>query len=331
MVTRDATRRVWFHRSRSGPLTGGDVKHSHYFGHVLRMPGFEPRITFSGEPSDGSLARDRRWLWSARDAAAPKWRPEPRDLLFIAGTDWRYLAERGLEALPNPRINLIQGVRHADTASDLYAYLSKKAVRICVSPEVADAVSATGRIKGPVLTIPNGVDLSPFDPAEDGSPAGYERRRQPLAIIGYKRPDLAWSLAERLDAESIPHLLLVKPLDRRAFLALLAETRVAVCLPHSTEGFYLPALEAMASGALVVTLDCVGNRGFCHHDRNCLIAEPRADSLLDMTKRALARSGPERGPLHRHARDTVLGHSLEAERARFHAVLKDIDRLWRTG
>ena len=29
----------------------------------------------------------------------------------------------------------------------------------------------------------------------------------------------------------------------------------------------------MASGCLTVTLDCVGNRGFCRHDENCLIAE----------------------------------------------------------
>ena len=321
-------RRVWFHRSYGG-LTGGDVKHAQYFDHVRRMPGFEPKLTFRGEPANESIARERRRLWPVGDAAAPNWEPGPRDLLFLAGRDWRYLAERRLEALPNPRINLIQGVRHADTATELYGYLSEKAVRICVSQEVADAVSAAGRTRGPVLTIPNGVDLRPFDPARDGSPAGYERRRQPLAIIGYKRPDLAWSLSGGLDAESIPHLLLVRPLDRRAFLALLAETRIAVCLPHPTEGFYLPSLEAMASGALVVTLDCVGNRGFCHHDRNCLIAEPRPPSLLEMTKRALARSGPERGRMHRHARDTALRHSLEAERARFHAVLEDIDRLWR--
>ena len=330
-VTRDVARRVWFHRSCSGLLTGGDVKHSHYFDHVLRMPGFGPRITFSGEPSSGSLVRERRRLWPAGDRPAPRWEPGPRDLLFIAEVDWRYLAERRLEALPNPRIKMIQHVQHADAATERYDYLSEKAVRICVSREGADVISATGRTRGPVLPIPNGIDLSPFEPAEGGSPVGYEKRRQPLVNIGYKRPDLAWSLSDGLDAESIPHLLIVKPLDRRAFLALLTETRVAVCLPHSTEGFYLPALEAMASGALVVTLDRVGNRGFCHHDRNCFIAKPCAGSLLDMTKRALVEPALQRGHLHRRARGTALRHSLEAERARFHAILKDIDRIWRTG
>ena len=32
--------------------------------------------------------------------------------------------------------------------------------------------------------------------------------------------------------------------------------------------------------------------------------------------------------MHRQALDTAVGHSLEAERARFHAILDDVDRLW---
>ena len=103
-----------------------------------------------------------------------------------------------------------------------------------------------------------------------------------------------------------------------------------VCLPYEEEGFYLPAIEAMASGCLVVTLDCIGNRGFCRHEDNCLIAERSSESLLEVTKRAFAMSVPDRGRLHRQAYDTVADHSLEVERERFHAVLGDIDRLWRT-
>ena len=87
----------------------------------------------------------------------------------------------------------------------------------------------------------------------------------------------------------------------------------------------------MASGCMVVTLDCVGNRSFCRHEDNCLLAEPNAESLFDMTRRARAMPASERADLHRRARTTAAVHSLQAERARFHAILKDIDRLWRTG
>ena len=90
-----------------------------------------------------------------------------------------------------------------------------------------------------------------------------------------------------------------------------------MCLPLEREGFYLPALEAMASGCLVVTLDCIGNRGFCRHDANCLVAEHDPESLFRATRRVLAMAVPERERMHRQAGDTAAGHSLEAERSRF--------------
>ena len=330
-MARTTARTVWFHRGIAA-LTGGQVKHGHYFDHVRTMPGFSRKLTFSKPPPNEARARERQALWPAEDGSlVARWIPVSGDVLFLEGVDWLYLAENGLLALANPRINLVQGVRHADEslAPNLYRYLAERAVRICVSQEVADAISATGRPKGPILTIPNGIDIALFEADEEGSPAGYETRRQSITIVGYKSPDLARGLSERLDAECIEHLLVMKFLDRSAFLDLLAESRVAVCLPYAVEGFYLPAIEAMASGSVVVTLDCVGNRSFCLHAENCLVAEPGPESLLRMTKRALAMPAPERGLLHQRARDTAVRHSLEAERERFHAVLTDIDYLWR--
>ena len=322
-------RTVWFYRDYVR-LSGGHLKHSHYFDHVRHMPGFTPRITFSAEPANASLARERERLWQVGDgAAAERWEPAGRDLLFLAGLDWRYLDRSGLSALANPRINLVQHVRHAHKDNVRYRHLSERAIRICVSQETADAISATGRTRGPVLTIPNGTDATPFEAAGDGSPLGFDERPRSLTLVGYKRPELARALSQRLDAAHIAHPPATEFLDRNAFLALLGESRIAVCLPHKREGFYLPALEAMASGCLVVTLDCIGNRGFCRDGVNCLIAEPTPESLLSVTTRALALSGPARNRLHRGAREIAAEHSLEAERQRFHAILGDIDALWR--
>ena len=326
-------RTVWFYREYVR-LFGGHLKHSHYFDHVLRMPGFTPRITFGGEePLNETLARERRQLWPAGEqGVGMRWEPEHRDVLFLEGaSDWPYLIKSGLETLTNPRINLIQHVRHAHEDNVRYRYLAERAVRICVSQEVADAISATGRTNGPVLTIPNGIDVAPVGLDGKGLPAGYEKRCRSIVIAGYKSPDLARGLSERLDAERIEHLLVMEFLERSTFLDLLANSRIAVCLPRAEEGFYLPALEAMASGCLVVTLDCIGNRGFCLPEENCLVAEPAPESLFRATKSALATSGSERGRLLRRAQDTAAEHSLDVERVRFHAILADIDRLWRTG
>ena len=332
---REATRRVWFYRECWPRPTGGHLKHAHYFDHVARLPGFEPVITFGEAPSEPSFARERDRYWpSGPGGPAERWEPRPRDVLFLEGaSDWPYLIANGLETLPNPRINLIQGIRHAHEHDVRYRYLGERAVRMCVSREVADAIAATGRTVGPILTIPNGIDVTVFEPVGEGSPAEYGTRPIPVTIAGYKSPDLARALSGRLDSQPVEHRLLTEFRERGAYLALLARSRVAVCLPlpREPEGFYLPALEAMALGCLVVTVDCTGNRGFCHHEENCLIADGSPESLLGMTQRALAMPAPERARLHRRARDTAARHSLDAERARFHAVLGDIDRLWREG
>lgn len=315
---------VWFHREYTR-LRGGHLKHAHYFGHVGRMPGFVPRITFTGERPTEALARERLQLWPPGAAGpASLWSPCADDVLFLAGVDWRYLTAGGFDSLPNPRVNLVQHVRHAHEGTELYGYLAHRAVRICVSQEVADAISGTGCVNGPVLAIPNGIEtLSAESPIGTG---GAERR--PVVIAGYKEPGLARAVADRLVAMGIEHLLLTEFLAREKFLEFLAGSRIAVCLPRAEEGFYLPALEAMASGCLVVTLDCIGNRGFCNHEANCLIAEPAADALAAAVQRALGLAAGQQQNLKVQAAATAREYSLDAERKRFHAVLRDIDRLW---
>ena len=114
-----------------------------------------------------------------------------------------------------------------------------------------------------------------------------------------------------------------------AFLELLAASQIAVCLPLKQEGFYLPALEALASGCLLITQDCIGNRSFCRHEDNCLIAGPSPESLAATVKTAMQLPAPERLRLLRRAAATATEHSLAAERRRFHVTLKEIDPLWR--
>ncbi|MDE0420311.1 MAG: sulfotransferase domain-containing protein [Gammaproteobacteria bacterium] len=323
-----APRVVWFHREYAR-LTGGHVKHAHYFEHVSRLAGYSRRIVFDGAAVDERLGRERAALWPAAcGERATRWQPGERDILFLAGTDWRYHAQAGLDDIGIPHVNLIQHVRHGHPGTELHGYLDKRAVRICVSDEVADAIRATGRANGPVLVIPNGTDRSPAQVDVNGS-VGFGERAETVTIVGYKRGDLAAALSRRLDEQRIPHLALGDFIGRDAFLSLLERTRIAVCLPRPEEGFYLPALEAMAAGCTVITLDCVGNRSFCRNGHNCLVAEPDPESLARAVGHAAGLTPPDRRRLHANAADTVQAHSLETERKRFHEVLLDIDRLWK--
>ena len=184
-VTRKATailsgrfrpRTVWFTRSINirpyGFNNGGNLKHSHYFDHVQRTPSFARKIVFRDQFS--KECTNSHALWPSDSTA--RFEPDARDVLFLAGLDWSYLVENRMDSLPNPKINFIQSIRYAHQDTEHYRYLAYRAIRICVSQEVADAISATNQVNGPIITIPNGTDVTPVNPAEGlpRPPAGYD-------------------------------------------------------------------------------------------------------------------------------------------------------------
>ena len=293
------------------------------------MPGFAARVAFTGGPLNEVLERERRCLWPVGDIdGVAGWTPTSGDVLFVAGTDWRYLSAMALDGTNHPRMNLVQHVRHADPNTELWSYLPRRAIRICVSAEVADAIAATGRPRGPSVAIPNATDLPPWDWGDPTARSAWAARPRRIVVVGYKRPELAMAVSERLTRRSIAHEAVLGFRHRSAFLGMLAETQVAVCLPNRTEGFYLPALEAMASGCVVVTLDAVGNHGFCRDGKNCILARPDGESLARAVAHTLLLSDAARDSLLAGAAETVAAHAPQVERSRFHAVLGDVDHLW---
>lgn len=316
-------RTVLFYRDFEG-FTGGHLKVWDYFNHVRTAPGHTARIHFSVR---SRWDETNPWL-ARRDAVLPGWDPDAADGLFLAGMDWEKLPSAPRERLPQPVLNLIQHVRHADPADPRFRFLRHRAVRICVSEPVRDALASTGRVNGPLVVIPNGVDLAAFP-----VPVPPEDRAIGLLICGLKQAALASELAAALGPTLPGGAGQVETLDtalpRPQFLKRLASARRAVFLPHRTEGFYLPALEAMQLQTLVLCPDCVGNRTFCRDGETALVpATFDLPGLRDAVARALALEPAEEARIKARATDVAAAHSLTAERMAFHRLLAGLDDLW---
>ena len=227
------------------------------------------------------------------------------------------LLDRGI-----PILNLIQHVRHAADWSIQSDYLERKAIRLCVSQEVAEAVEAAGS-RGPTIVIPNGVDVPDrrFSIVPEARPVD-------LLIAGLKQPVLAARAAQRLAAPGRSIEVLTEHVSRDDFLDAMRRARVTLFLPNEEEGFYLPALEGMALGTIVVCPDCVGNRSFCLPGVNAFRPEFRFDDIVQDAETALALEEPAAEALRRGAVETARNHSLDVERKKFHQVLADLDALW---
>jgi Glycosyl transferases group 1 len=247
------------------------------------------------------------------------------DVLFLSGIDWRGMIpieER--DEYRRPIINLVQHVWHACPNDPLnrHRFLPHKAIRICVSPQIAKAITRTGRVRGPVFTIPDGLDLSAVTEM-----AGAPARDIDLLVAANKRPELGRSVAARLRGEGRTVELVDERIPRPELVRLMARARVSVLVPNPKEGFYLPALEGMAVGTVVVCPDCIGNRSFCLPGENCFRPEYDEDRIVEAAATAL-REEPGPDELRARALATARAHDIADERSAFLEILDRVDDLW---
>lgn len=304
------TRRLLFHRDFR-LYQGGHGKVWDYYRHTAAHPGWEPSIHFTS----GSLSAGNPWHEAAAEGIVPAWRPDQCDALFLAGMDWLAWPR---DRADTPVVNFIQHVRHAEQGTDVNAFLGRRAIRICVSDAVADALRACG-VRSPVITIDAALDVPAIGPSNSSVRSG-------IVIGASKQPALGKELAAALRLRGKHTTLLDTLIPRDQYLATLAGADIAVLLPNPSEGFYLPALEAMALGCVTVVPDCVGNRAYVQAGVNVLIPEYTLEGLL------AAVSSLEEAPLRARLRDagsaSAARFSQEREREAFHAVLDDLPALW---
>lgn len=307
-MTEPRSRTILFRRDFRR-FTGGHLKVWDYFRHALHAECIRPEI-FLTPGSDRVPGNPWQGL---HPPPLAEWRPSEADILFLAGLDWLEVPA----STDRPVINLIQGLRHADPGDPRREFLARPATRICVSDEVALAIEATGLVNGPVHVIPNGIDVG-------APPPERQVRDIQVLIAGAKNAAVAADLAGRLRAAGIGSECLCDIVPRQTFLGLLARATVVVTLPRRREGFFLPALEAMALGAVVVCPDCVGNRSFCRDGQTALVPAYEIEPIVASVRAALGLPRSETDRILRSASSIATAHSLEAERASFLRILERI-------
>ena len=283
---------VLFHRNFQH-FQGGHLKVFDYFQHVRSSPSHDAVIEFSADSvwdDSNPWSRMRDAVVSAGDTVRP-------DMRFLAGMDWGRLSPEERVSSPLPIVNLIQGVRHARRGSALHEFLAYPAIRICVSDEVREALEGASPVNGPIFTIPVGIDLEQLPPA---LPA--QERNDECLVLAVKDPPLGSSIAERIRAAGYPVRLVERPVARDELLGAMARAKVAVLLPLQVEGAYIPALECMALGSVVVCPDCVGNRAFCRDGVTALVPARTARALAESALQALSASAQELDPMLAAAR-----------------------------
>lgn len=289
--------------------TGGNIKLRDYFLHAAAHPAIEADVWFA---SGGEAAEDD--IWSEVDPRHLVRDPAFADYRFVCvnGKDWPLLPETMGSA------ETVHFVQHAGYLGDsvLRGYLARPAHRVCTTQALCDAIAPVAN--GPVSLVPIGVADGFF--ARAGEPKDVK-----VAIVGTKQPAFAAELAGRLHALGLAPVLVGESwLAHGDVQALFRSAVVLVALPLPVEGFFLPALEGMAAGCVVVTNDAVGNRGHCIAGETCLLpALGDLDAHVAAIVVALGDSDLRRR-LVEGGRRAAAPHTMTAERAAFHAFVNGL-------
>jgi hypothetical protein len=327
-------RRVLFHRFfniYNGGTSGGQIKVRDYFEHLKNAEYFSPKVYFNPK----TLWFDNPAnVWASYRNSKDEikvWEIGINDILFLSGVDWMILDEKQKLSPPVPVVNIAHP-RHTRTQDKRNEFLKYPAIRITKSSLSKSILEKYG-VNGPVFLIPDAIDPKDI-PAPNLNP------EIDILIVGLKNPELAKKIYKAqlflnnfrkkklvIDVQLPPKLP-----TRTDFLNLVNNSKTIVFLPleekFGSEGFYLPALEAMFMKKLVICPFAVGNIDFCIDDKTCIMPKYNFLSILFSIKKALNLTDNERERLISNASEITKNHLLENEKKAVINLLKQVDTIW---
>jgi len=124
-----------------------------------------------------------------------------------------------------------------------------------------------------------------------------------------------------------------EPVGWRELRELYQWSDVFLATPLVEEGFYMPGLEAMAAGAVVISSDAGGNRAYCRFGENCIeVGFEDAGGYVGALKSLREGGTREIERLRRGGYEAVKLHTLEHEQERFGEFMERlVGRLDRLG
>jgi hypothetical protein len=310
---------------------GGVVKLFDYVGHV-RSLGYDVSVRCR-EPLDSTAPLFRRpELGALLDDAGVSFhttrgfRLAEGDLQLVSLPVNLHSAYRRLEPWMSPEriIHIVQNTRHVNPAwhSGIGTrMLTWPAARISINSIVADTISPWLDRRAFHRVINLGHDVDFFF---------LERTK------GVGRPlRVAYTTWKSHVGELVRHALAA---DRFVEFRAIREyatwddlrdlyhwADVFLATPNLEEGMYLPGLEAMAAGCVVVTPDAGGNMAYCRPGENCLLVGYDAvNDYVEAIKGISAMSADRVSGLRDAGYRTTEDFSMARERAEFARYLADL-------
>lgn len=301
-------------------VRGAHYKTYDFFHHILANNEFIPMVAFDAES---------KWFeglpWYKHFSTMPtleKLTTKP-DIFFLnSGKDWLRILKHINIPSTTPIISPVNHFKAVNPHHPAYSLLSKKAVRICPSPELFEAIKNHPNTNGPCLYVPNGVHVPPeFQ---------YSKINKEIdvLIIGQKNPIMANQLLGQLSHLDLNVRCLDSWVDKYDFHHNLAKSKISIHLPKKVEAHYIPAIESMMLNSLVIMPNCIGNETYAKHNQNCIITKYDVQSIYGRLKRILDLSSEKFNEIINQARKDAQFFSIEQEKLHINEVIEIAINEW---
>ena len=283
--------------------TGGHQKVHDYLTHFIAM-GWRPSLYLSNK------AKTNRTLFENIPSVEyqESFNPNDADIVFLAGMDWQdYLPIRDAK---KPVINLIQHVRHADKNEALFAFLKEPAIRLCVSNSVKEAIAPFANGPCHVIKMGHKLDILPISHSND------------IYILANKQPQLGRKICEWAKDRGLSVILHDSTQEKASVTKAMAESFMTLALPHKTEGFYLPGIEAMFYSKVAIVPYCVANKEYFCKGANMLVPHYTEESIKKAILSCLKRGTIENCFREYIGKKIARQYSLHNERKTLSACLR---------
>jgi hypothetical protein len=301
---------IAFYRHYQG-YTGGHQKVCDYIQHTLASGLYTPTLYLKNDTDDqASLFNDLADIHYVKH-----YQPDRADVVFLAGMDWQ--AYQPFFAPEQIKINLVQHVRHGDETHPLFQFLRHRAIRLCVSDAVKQAIEPFAN--GPCFTIKMGHDI----------PTLRRPKRYDVYILASKQPALGEQLFDWAKGVGLRVLIHNSFTPRLDIYHAMAESQVVITLPNKTEGFYLPGIEAMALADWAVVPDCIASREYSVSSANISACELNLVSCQTAILGALKKNMSWTARVNKwRGRKLAASYCLPSEEQDYGRILQQLNHIW---
>ncbi len=261
------------HFGKKGVVRGAHHKTFDFFNHIKSMTGYQPVIYFE---EDSIWDDNLPWYDCFEKMPTLKDQKVEPDILFLnSGKDWiRYTQHRKIPQ-GMPVISPVNNFRALNPEHKSFEFLTEKAIRLCPSPELYNAVKTHHLTNGHTVYLPNGVGIN-----DEANTVKYKKTID-LLIVGNKNPEMAQQLSEKVQSLEQNIVVIDEWISKKDFQLLLAKSKVSVHLPKVVEEHYIPGVEAMMLDSLLIIPDCVGNRSYSQHLKTCVLCDYSLEGMTE--------------------------------------------------